>query len=181
MPNKNIHPVFGKPMVVWSIEACQRSKYIDEVFVSTEDKRVEEISLSAGASIIRRPLELSGGAVPKMEVIRHADTWYARERGRHPEVLVSVQANSPEIRHTDIDAGIELLRRENLWEVFSVELNGVQNASFRVLRQGCLHNTFLSAHIGVICAECIDVHTIEDVREIEKKYGDANTLIERVR
>ena len=39
---KNIKPLLGKPMVAYSIEACQKSKYITRVVVSTEDAEIKE-------------------------------------------------------------------------------------------------------------------------------------------
>ena len=36
LPNKNIKPLCGKPLIGWSIEQAQASKYIDEIFVSTD-------------------------------------------------------------------------------------------------------------------------------------------------
>ncbi len=31
LKRKNIYPIFDKPMLAWSIQACQRSRLIDEV------------------------------------------------------------------------------------------------------------------------------------------------------
>ena len=38
LPRKNIYPIWGKPMLYWSVLAAKQSKYIDEVWVTTEDK-----------------------------------------------------------------------------------------------------------------------------------------------
>lgn len=180
LPRKNIYPVFGKPMLGWAVEACKRSKYIDEVYVSTEDNEIADIALKFGADIIRRSEDLADDVTPKMEVIRHADQWYLEQKGKHPDILLSVQANSPELNHVDMDKGIELLKNNNLWEVISVGTDYVQNASFRVIKQICLYNTFLSAHLGVVINDCLDVHTIEDVDDLEKKYKTIDNFINAV-
>lgn len=170
LPRKNIYPIFDKPMIAWAIESCQRSAYIDHVFVSTEDDEIASIAKEYAADVIDRPDSLASDMMPKMEVIRHADSWYQSEYNEAPDILVSVQANSPELNVSDIDAGIELLKKNDLFEVISVGEDMVQNASFRVIKQNCLHNTFLSAHLGVVVNECLDVHTLDDVIRIESQY-----------
>ena len=44
IPRKNIRVLAGKPLIAYSIEAALKSKYIDRVIVSTEDKEIAEIS-----------------------------------------------------------------------------------------------------------------------------------------
>ena len=174
LKRKNIYPVFDKPMIAWSIEACQRSQFIDEVLVSTEDDEIATVVDSFGAQVIKRPNDLADDQMPKMEVIRHADQWLQSTRNHTADILVSVQANSPELKTNDIDKGIQLLNDNQLFEVISVSSDMIQNASFRVIRQTSLYNTFLSAHIGVVLNECTDVHTIDDVKAIERRYTDAD-------
>ena len=174
LKRKNIYPVFGKPMIGWSIEACQRSQLIDEVLVSTEDDEIAAVAEQYGAQVIKRPIDLADDQMPKMEVIRHADQWLQSTRNHTADILVSVQANSPELKTQDIDKGIQLLNDNQLFEVISVSSDMIQNASFRVIRQTSLYNTFLSAHIGVVMNECTDVHTIDDVKTIEQRFTNAD-------
>ena len=174
LKRKNIYPVFDKPMIAWSIEACQRSQFIDEVLVSTEDDEIATVAESFGVQVIKRPKDLADDQMPKMEVIRHADQWLQSTRKHTADILVSVQANSPELKTQDIDKGIQLLNDNQLFEVISVSSDMIQNASFRVIRQTSLYNTFLSAHIGVVMNECTDVHTIDDVKTIEQRFTNAD-------
>ena len=44
LKRKNILPLLGKPLIAWSIEHALESEYIDEVFVSSEDEEILEIS-----------------------------------------------------------------------------------------------------------------------------------------
>ena len=69
-----------------------------------------------------------------------------------------------------------MLRERKLWEVLTVDGDGVQNAAIRVISSEALFNTSLSAHVGVIRTSCLDVHTIDDIRAIERGYGDAAAL-----
>ncbi len=51
IPKKNILDFFGKPMIAWTIEAAQRSKIFDRIFVSTDDTEIAEISQSFGVEV----------------------------------------------------------------------------------------------------------------------------------
>jgi len=171
LPRKNLYPIFGKPMIAWAIEACTRSVLINDVYVSTEDEEIAAVSVAYDATHIPRPASLSRDEVPKMEVIRHAEQWIRETEGKSIEVIVSVQANSPEIKTDDIDRAIKMLVDKNLYEVLSVSPDGIQNAAIRAISTECLYNTFLSSHIGVIETNSIDVHIKEDVESIVNRYS----------
>ena len=171
LPRKNVHPLFGKPLIVWSIEACLQAKEVEAVFVSSDDEEILDLAVRHGARTICRPQNLADDATPKIEAIRHAHAWLRDHEGLGPEVIVSVQANSPELSPHDLDKAVALLKRLNCWEVFSIDENDAMNGAIRALRTDCLYNTFLSAHMAVIRANYVDVHTIEDLAAIEKRYG----------
>jgi len=174
LKHKNIYPLFDKPMLAWAIEACQRSKYICDVLVSSDDSNILSVADEFNAICIDRPSDLSDDFTPKMEVIRHADKWYKQNYNIEVDIVISVQANSPELNTKDIDDGVEMLLENSLYEVISVGKDMIQNASFRVIKQSSLYNTFLSAHIGVIVNQCIDVHTLDDVEAIEARHKNIN-------
>lgn len=56
---KNIRSFCGKPLIYWTIDASKRSKYIDKVYVSTEDEEIKDISLIFGAEVLDRPKSLA--------------------------------------------------------------------------------------------------------------------------
>ena len=166
---KNIFLLKGKPLISYAIEACKKSKYINEVYVSSDDDEILNVSAKYGAIPLKRPIELADDATPKMEAIRNAAKHPALLSGGKPDIIIIPQANSPQLKAEDIDRGFEMLFKFNLWEVMSADENGVQNAAFRIIRAEHLHNTFLSAHCGFVVVPCVDVHTIEDIKELEKK------------
>lgn len=49
--NKNIIDLYGKPLIAWSILHAKKSKYIDEVYVSTDSPKIAKISKSYGAKV----------------------------------------------------------------------------------------------------------------------------------
>ena len=43
VPHKNLAPLNGKPMMVWTIEAAQNSKLLTHFVVSSEDEKIIRI------------------------------------------------------------------------------------------------------------------------------------------
>ena len=58
IPNKNILDINNKPLIAYSIEASKGSDVI-ETWVSTDCKKIKDISLKYGAMVIERPKELA--------------------------------------------------------------------------------------------------------------------------
>jgi CMP-N-acetylneuraminic acid synthetase len=103
LPRKNVLPLRGTPLIQWSIAAAQRSAYIDEVIVSTDDSEIAHIAEAAGAAIMDRPAVLALDHTPSLPVFQDA---LQRIRPK-AELLVVLQPTTPFRRVTDIDDSIE--------------------------------------------------------------------------
>ena len=170
LKNKNIYPIWGEPMLSWGVRACQKSKYIDKVFVSSESEEILEVAKQYGAEPLKRPEELAGDKVFKMHAVSHAVKTVAEDnRYTKPDIIVCLQPNSPQIKTADIDGAIEKLLKYNRQEIFSVDQNLNQNAAFRVLTFEAVFQKDLSTNCGVYIAENEDIHTVEDVERLEKQ------------
>ncbi len=165
LENKNIYPLNGKPLIAYTIEQCKLSKYVEETYVSSDSDEILNVAKELGVIPLKRSSKNSDDKTPKIIAIREAYEQLSFE----PEIIVIPQANSPEIHVQDIDAGFKLLLENNLWEVMSADTNGIQNAAFRIVTKQALFNDFLSAHCGFITTSCLDVHTIDDIKELEKR------------
>ena len=69
LPRKNVLHLHGKPLIVWTIEAGLKSKYIDKVVVSSEDSEVLEIARNSNVETIERPIALAGDDVSTFDVV----------------------------------------------------------------------------------------------------------------
>lgn len=49
--------ICGKPMIQWVIETALASKYVDRMYVATEDREIGAASEKCGASVIYRPID----------------------------------------------------------------------------------------------------------------------------
>lgn len=71
LPRKNILPVFGKPLIAWTIEAAKHAKLLDTFIISTEDAKIKKISEHYGAKVLDRPKEMAKDTSTTLEVLQH--------------------------------------------------------------------------------------------------------------
>ena len=70
LPNKNILNIAGYPLIAHSILSLKVAG-IEKVYVSTDSKKIANISASYGAEIIDRPAKYSRDESPTEDVIKH--------------------------------------------------------------------------------------------------------------
>lgn len=162
LTRKNIHPFLEKPMIYYAIEACKSSKLIDRVFVSTESEEIAQIAKEFGADILIRPENLAEDDVPTQDVMKH----FARNF-KEMDILVLVQANSPNVRAENIDKAINKLIKHNLREVRSVDKHGLENGAIWVANREAIFWDGLTVYFGVVVDEAVDIHTFEDLKRAE--------------
>jgi len=109
LPQKNIRPLLGKPLVGWTVEQGLGSKYLDKLIVSTDDVKIAEISRNYGAEVpFLRPKELAKDNSPTIEVILHALN-LLEKNGKNFDYLALLEPTSPLRKKDDIDNGIKKL------------------------------------------------------------------------
>ena len=108
LPVKNIKKLLGKPLIAWTIEQAKKSKYIDKLIVSTDDKEIAKISKKYGAEVpFLRPKELARDDSLTIDAIMHAINWF-EERGICFNIVVLLEPTSPLRKENDIDNAIGL-------------------------------------------------------------------------
>lgn len=109
LPGKNILDLNGKPLIAWTIEAAKNAKYIDKVIVSTDDKKITEISEKYGAEVpFMRPNALSSDTASSIGVILHAINFF-KEKEIKFDYIVLLQPTSPLRTEEDINGAFDLL------------------------------------------------------------------------
>ena len=174
LERKNLRNVLGKPMMQWAIEACLNSQHIDAIFVTSEDEEILELAKSIPVNVITRPKELARDDVWTQDVLKHACVAVInrlKENNISPKIsaIVRVQANSPQVTGKKIDECIEKLVTHNLWEVFTVDRQGIEDAAIHVLKARCVFQNALSVYKGVVTTDYIDIHTEEDLKSVESR------------
>ncbi|MFT5676459.1 MAG: CMP-N,N'-diacetyllegionaminic acid synthase [Paraglaciecola sp.] len=73
IPRKNIKFLGGKPLIQWTIDAANQSKYIDRLILSSDDAEIIRVAQSFNCETpFVRPAELALDTTSSMDVIVHA-------------------------------------------------------------------------------------------------------------
>ena len=110
IPRKNIKPLGGKPLIVYSIEVAKRSSLITDLIVSTDGEDIAAVAREAGAEVpFMRPPELSQDTTPHLPVMQHAIEFMEKQKGIIYDHVVILQPTSPFRLVEDIDGTLKKL------------------------------------------------------------------------
>ena len=70
LPGKNILPLNGIPLIVYSIEAAFRCSLVDRVVVSTDSDEIAKVAAEAGAEVDMRSEKLSTDTATTIDVLK---------------------------------------------------------------------------------------------------------------
>jgi CMP-N,N'-diacetyllegionaminic acid synthase len=120
LPGKNIRPLGGKPLIVWSIEVVKNIPEICDILVSTDNLEISAICKASGALLPwLRPTELATDTASSVDTALHALDWYEAERGAVDGLLL-LQPTSPFRSRETIYRGIELFIKNGQQTVLGV-------------------------------------------------------------
>ncbi|WKK67351.1 cytidylyltransferase domain-containing protein [Lutimonas zeaxanthinifaciens] len=110
LPDKNILPLLGHPLIAYSIEAAIRSSLVTRIIVSTDSKEIGKIALKYGAEVpFLRPEIYARDTSSDLEVFKHALDWLKKKENYHPDLVIQLRPTSPVRPEGIIDACIERL------------------------------------------------------------------------
>lgn len=110
IPNKNIRPLLGKPLMAWIIEAAKKSKYITRLVVSTDSRKYAKIAQKYGADApFIRPKKHATNKANDISYLTHAVSWLEKNEGWKADIILRLPPTSPLCKTESIDACIKLL------------------------------------------------------------------------
>jgi CMP-N-acetylneuraminic acid synthetase len=109
VPDKNVIPLLGKPLIGYTIEAARKSRLADHICVSTDDGKIAGVARDYGVQVIPRPPDLATDTAPIEWALRHAVRYLAETEDFSPDIVVWLQANVPIRKEGQIDAVIRKL------------------------------------------------------------------------
>ena len=110
---KNIKDFFGKPIIVYSIEAAISAGCFDQIIVSTDCDEIAEVAREYGADTpFVRPKEIADDFATTSQVIKHAVQWY-KNRNAALDFICCIYACAPFISADDISRSLEKLKNES--------------------------------------------------------------------
>lgn len=120
LPDKNIKPLMGIPLMAYSILAAQKSNCFQKIFVSTDSEKYAEIAeqFGADASFLRSP-ETSSDTAGSWDVIREVIKEFEK-RGKTFERIMLLQPTSPLRTASDIRMSFQLMEEKDANSIVSV-------------------------------------------------------------
>lgn len=136
IPQKNITTFCNKPLLAWSIEHAKNSKFIDNVYVVTDDKEIAEVAEKFGAKIIEEPAEIATDRSTSESALIYALTEINKENViEEINYVVFLQATSPLRETKDIDNAINKIISENGDSLFG----GAELGDFCIWKENTNH------------------------------------------
>ncbi len=120
IPNKNVTPVAGRPMLAYTADAVRASRRLTRAIVSTDDETIADVARGLGLDVpFLRPADLAADSTPMLPVLQHAVREMAAA-GFAADAVVLLQPTSPLRRAEHIDRAIDLLQSTGADSVVSV-------------------------------------------------------------
>lgn len=132
IPDKNIRPFCGVPVIGRSILAAQETGLFEKIVVSTDSERIAEVAVQFGAEVpFFRDAELSGDKAGLHSVMADALRQLAAS-GFTSDYACCLLATAPMVRAHDLRQGLELLRETGAR--MSLSVTDFPYCIFRALR-----------------------------------------------
>lgn len=107
LPRKNIRKLHGHPLIAYTIRAAQRSKFLTDFLVSSEDKEILNVAQNYDAPVpFVRPPELAGDKARNIDVVAHSMSFMETNKGIIYDIIVLLQPTCPIRNPAHIDDAI---------------------------------------------------------------------------
>ena len=101
IPNKNIRLINGRPLIAYSIDNAKKSKYINDIIVSSDSKEVKIIAEYMNVQYKERDKALCDEKTTLDSVI------YDAVHNLSYDIVITMQPTSPTLRPETLDSAIE--------------------------------------------------------------------------
>lgn len=107
IPRKNIRDLGGNPLVYYAINTGLNSRFDIDVYVSSDDSEILQISKTLGAKTHKRSEKLSGCEVTLDPVVYDAYLDIGSRTGKKYALVITLQPTSPILKSSTLDSAIQ--------------------------------------------------------------------------
>jgi CMP-N,N'-diacetyllegionaminic acid synthase len=118
---KNMRPVKGIPLVGYTLKAALKSKYINRVYMSSDDDEIINYAKEMGANAIRRPSEFANDNASANDVVNHFFSTLDIRLIEQDPYIIYLQPTSPLRTAEHIDKALEAMMEHGLSKLVSVQ------------------------------------------------------------
>lgn len=163
LPNKNITKINGKTLIEHSIDYAKASKYIEDIYISSDADHIKDIAIQNNVKYIDRPKNLLGEA----EVSDIYVDFVNKIDCSNYHFLVGLQPDHPD-RKNMLNELLEYTVNKNYMDLFTVNEDGSRNGSVRIIEMSFLIQGKMSRRVGSVKDNCTNIETPETL-SIAKK------------
>ena len=116
LPKKNVYPLLNRPLMSYPLLAAKNSKFVDDVYVSTDSKDIMDVAKKLGAKTINRPPELATSKATVESAFVHAYEFIKSHTKEKIEFCVILMCNAVSVLPETIDNGVEILRSKKYFD-----------------------------------------------------------------
>ena len=110
LPGKNIKVLAGHPLLAWTIKQAKNSKYIDQIYVSTDGREIADVAGRYGTPVANlRPSHLASDTAQTADVV--FDILSELKKNFFFDYVLLLEPTSPLRKEHDID---ELIEKMNM-------------------------------------------------------------------
>lgn len=114
IPRKNIRLLNGKPLIYYQLKNALKSKYIDDIVVTSDDEDILDYASNYDVYLRKRPSELAKDDVTLDPVIYDAVNYMENMLMKKYDIVVTLQPTSPLLRPETLDEAIRYFIENDL-------------------------------------------------------------------
>ncbi|MDO8676867.1 MAG: acylneuraminate cytidylyltransferase family protein [Candidatus Azambacteria bacterium] len=172
IPEKNIKNFCGKPLIAWTIKEALKSKLLDRVIVSTDDKKIASVARKYGAETpFMQPEELAQSSSRMEQVFEYGIKWLKENENYNAETIVWLQPTSPLRESHHIDEAIELFFKKKCDAVISASETPASHNPYWIYEEPKIGRKTLFNAMGQ------NIKDIPPRRQLLPKYYFMNNIV----
>lgn len=141
LKNKNIKKINKKTLLHYTFERSIKSKYIDEIFFSSESLRINKIAKKIGYKVVfRRPNRLAKHNITPIPVLIHAIKII--KKLKKFQYIILLQPTSPLRNKIDIDKSIEIIKKKKYHSLISITKSKMKHKLDVIIKNNYLYKNF---------------------------------------
>ncbi len=121
IPEKNITPLEGKPLIYYTINEAKKSSYLTDYIVSTDSLKIANVAKECGAEVpFMRPAALSQDESSSLSGLQHSVEFMEKKLNISYDYIVELMCTNPLKTVEDINGCIEKIVKTKADSVIAV-------------------------------------------------------------
>ena len=121
LKNKNLKKIKNKTLLEIAINSAKKSKNIDHIIVSTDSKKIIEISSKLNCEVVKRPAHLCTEKALANDVIYHSIKKIIKNHKLSDFIIILLHVTSPLRTYRDINSSFDLMKIKSTKGILSVK------------------------------------------------------------